>query len=261
VNLRDQLEVEQNMCENLIPELTETELSKPRTVAEWTALLSRMHERMVSWSRRLVQNSSNAAPELRELTGWSLDRLKTKVLPAARAYRSGAAKTTTAFVLDALSNSMCDEQLVALYLAGRYRELRDDLFKSSYLLAQEAVSQQSAVEKRMDAAKSPALAFFLAIHAVDGSPLFMRALSSQLWLDRRIDVLRVIEAIRLYAAAHDGALPEALEQITEVAVPIDPATGKPFLYRRAGSAALLHAPQAGLRSPWTPYRITSRVGK
>jgi hypothetical protein len=70
-----------------------------------------------------------------------------------------------------------------------------------------------------------------------------------------------MEAIRIYAAAHGGTLPEALDQVTEVSVPDDPATGKPFVYRRAGSAALLHGPQAGLRAPLTPYRITIRAGR
>ena len=49
-----------------------------------------------------------------------------------------------------------------------------------------------------------------------------------------------------------------LGEVREVAVPDDPATGKPFVYRRAGAAAILHGPQAGLRAPLVPYRITIR---
>jgi hypothetical protein len=190
---------------------------------------------------------------LRELAGWSLDRLKTEVLPEAKAYYKAAARGR-----HPEHESMDDDELVAVYLADRYRALRDDLFKVSYLPAPEALREQDAAVKRLEAVKSPAMAFFVALHSGSPPATFLRPLASQLGLDRRIATLRVIEAIRLSAAAHDGALPEALDQITEVPVPEDPATGKPFIYRRAGSAALLHGPQAGLRAPFTPYRITVR---
>jgi hypothetical protein len=255
IGLRDQLEVEQSVCENLIPELTETELNKPRSPIEWASLLSRMHERIVSWSRRLISESHNAAAELRTLAAWNLEQLKAELLPAARDYlKASLAGVGPEGAL------MCNDEIVALYLVGRYRELRDDLYKASYLPAREALPQWDAVEKRLEAAKAPAIAFFLTILGGDGPVTSLRPLSSQLLLDRRIALLRVIEALRLYAAAHGGTLPETLDQVTEVPVPDDPATGKPFVYRRAGSAALLHGPQAGLRTPLTPYRITIRAG-
>ncbi len=241
VSLRDQLEVEQSVCENLIPELTEAELSKPRTAAEWASLLSRMHERIVSWSYRLINESSNAAPELRTSAGWTLERLKAEVLPAAKA--SLKASPAGAGPEDA---AMCDDQIVALYLAGRYRQVRDDFFKASYLPANEALARQSATEKQLEAAKSPATAFFFAILGGDAPVTSLRPLSNQLSLDRRIAMLRVIEALRLYAAAHGGALPESLDRITEVSVPADPATGKPFVYRRAGAAASFARPASRL---------------
>ena len=48
---------------------------------------------------------------------------------------------------------------------------------------------------------------------------------------RYVAGLRVVEAIRLYAAEHDGKLPQRLEDITEVPVPVNPMTGKLFKYR------------------------------
>src|SRR5947207_14017496 len=61
-------------------------------------------------------------------------------------------------------------------------------------------------------------------------------------LELRLTALRVVEAIRLYAAAHDGKLPTALADVTEVPVPDDPATGKPFAYAARGDSATLTAP-------------------
>ena len=62
VNLRNHLEVEQKLVENLIPELTEAELARPRTDAEWTSLLSRMHEGIVKWSRIFGENPGADSP-------------------------------------------------------------------------------------------------------------------------------------------------------------------------------------------------------
>ena len=45
---------------------------------------------------------------------------------------------------------------------------------------------------------------------------------------RKIDALRVVEAIRDYIAAHEGKLPEELSDITAVSVPVDPLTDEPF---------------------------------
>ena len=58
-------------------------------------------------------------------------------------------------------------------------------------------------------------------------------------LDRHLAALQCIEAMRLYAAAHDSKFPDRLNDITNVIVPVDPATNKPFVYSRTGSGAVL----------------------
>ena len=60
--------------------------------------------------------------------------------------------------------------------------------------------------------------------------------------ERRIALLRVIEALRFYAAEHDGKLPEALDNIKEVPLPNDPVSGKPFGYKLGDGKATLDAP-------------------
>jgi len=57
-------------------------------------------------------------------------------------------------------------------------------------------------------------------------------------LDQRIALLRHVEALRLYAAAHDGTLPRSLSEVS-VPLPDDPSTGKPFRYELAGDTAHL----------------------
>jgi hypothetical protein len=55
-------------------------------------------------------------------------------------------------------------------------------------------------------------------------------------LQQRLALLRTVEALRLYAAGHDGKLPAQLADVG-VPVPLDPFTGKPFLYKVEGTTA------------------------
>ncbi len=57
-------------------------------------------------------------------------------------------------------------------------------------------------------------------------------------LEQRLALLRHVEALRLYAADHEGKLPEKLSDIA-VPLPDDPFTGKPFDYRLEGATAHL----------------------
>ncbi len=61
-------------------------------------------------------------------------------------------------------------------------------------------------------------------------------------LQRKIDILRCVEAIRAYAAGHEGKLPASLDDIKDVPIPLDPATGRAFAYKVVGDKALLTAP-------------------
>jgi hypothetical protein len=61
-------------------------------------------------------------------------------------------------------------------------------------------------------------------------------------VDREIAALRCVEAIRLYAVRHEGRLPQSLSDISEVPLPFDPITEKPFSYETANAIATLTAP-------------------
>jgi len=61
-------------------------------------------------------------------------------------------------------------------------------------------------------------------------------------LDRHVAALQCVEAIRLYAGAHEGKFPKELSSITEISVPNDPVRQTPFVYRCTGSNAVLEAP-------------------
>ena len=83
--------------------------------------------------------------------------------------------------------------------------------------------------------------------------------------DRKIALLRTVEALRYYAAEHDGQLPPNLAAIREVPLPLDPVTGHSFEYQRIGDLAKLRAPTPAEQTPNAGnsviYELKIRKGK
>ena len=72
----------------------------------------------------------------------------------------------------------------------------------------------------------------------DFLPHVIQARRAQARLEQRLALLRHVEALRLFAAEHDGKLPEKLSDVA-VPLPADPFTGKPFDYKLEGTTAQL----------------------
>jgi hypothetical protein len=247
IGMRDQLEVERTHFNNLIPELTEAELAKPRTAAEWSSLLARIHEGLVRWSR-FDAPKADPAHAFEDQSKNELSGFKAAVLPKARESLRKSRRMT-----DDQLGAKTDDQLVALTVADRYREIWDDWFKLTYLPVRDFLPRFTEADRLADAVKgSPFMPFVQLLPSVNS------VMMAELRLDRRVAALRVLEAIRINAAEHNGALPESLSQIKAVSVPDDPATGQPFEYHRDGNSATLAGPKAGLTPPWPSYRITIR---
>lgn len=76
-------------------------------------------------------------------------------------------------------------------------------------------------------------------------------------LDSRLAVLRCVEALRAYAASHEGSLPRQLGDIEGFSAPEDPVSGKPFTYTWTESMTVLESevPKAGGKVDRTRYEI------
>jgi hypothetical protein len=128
-------------------------------------------------------------------------------------------------------------QVVMIHILHQYQRLQDDLFKWFNVPYWQAEPELAKADEQIRAAKSRLEAEPLIVFL----PAIRKGYTATARLDRHIAALRCVEAIRLYAAAHDGKLPAALDQIAEVPVPIDPMTGKNFEYRLDGNKARLSA--------------------
>jgi hypothetical protein len=70
------------------------------------------------------------------------------------------------------------------------------------------------------------------------SPLCAKVKMAQARLDQRIGLLRCVEALRMYAAAHEGRLPIKLADV-DLPLPVDAVTGEPFVYELKGTTAIV----------------------
>jgi hypothetical protein len=153
-------------------------------------------------------------------------------------------------------------QAVFLYEIAQYDVAYDDLRKWTELPYHEAAPQVLRVEERLKAervAGEPRTIAILLVSAVG------KVMAAPARLERKIAALRCIEAVRLHAAAHGGKLPARLEEVTEVPIPLDPWTGKPFSYTLAdGKATLSGSGQPGempSRTNTLRYELTIRNEK
>ena len=135
-------------------------------------------------------------------------------------------------------------QVLAVYSERVYQRFADDSEKLWYLPSSEMRKQANAVDDALRDARVfgpspdheilPIVAYLL--------PALQAARTAQIRLQRDMAALQVIEALRMYAAANNGRLPDSLDAVTEVPIPLNPATSKPFVYHLDDKTAILELP-------------------
>jgi hypothetical protein len=117
------------------------------------------------------------------------------------------------------------DQVILLDENREFEVRRDELMKFMNL----ATWQTEELSEKLVPSKEKSLFDFLL-------PALPKVRRAQGRLEQRIALLRHVEAIRLFAAEHEGKLPEKLSDIS-VPLPVDPFTGKPFRYELKGTTA------------------------
>lgn len=246
IDLRKSMELEQRFVELQFPELAD--IDRPRSDEQWDALLVRYRKE----SGRLFE-AGMTPKKSPYLAGRAPEdaAAKSPDLPVAKKFLVERAGMTSAEV-----EAMTPAHVILLWIVRYTREIFDSQFKASYLPYPQARLANVETEKWIKSAPETEA------QRLGGGlvPVIIKVIAAQTRIDRKIAALRVIEALRLHAAANGGQLPDRLDQVTVVPVPDDPGTGKPFDFRRDGATATLTGlipgePQqhAGLR-----YKITLR---
>jgi hypothetical protein len=226
VDLRQPLESELGMLYHSYPDLHRLEegrLSGPQAAAILESLVSRL-----TWT----ESHAPGTPQVK--------RLDLKQVVAAH-HKNAVGYLLAHRYKPEEVHALTDTQAVALYLLGRYSEDRRELLRWAALPPWQGREGLFRMDKRLreeaERDRGDGLGELLPLWAAKVHEAGTR-------LERQVAALRCVEAIRLYAAAHEGKLPAALADVTEVPLPIDPFTGKGFdgYYKRSGDTAVLDVP-------------------
>jgi hypothetical protein len=222
IDVRHGMDFEERVVELQFPDLAD--FSRLRTAEDWDAALARVRKEMERISKfekgfkGLQPGSTSADPAA-----------KSPDLPAAKKYLTEVARLPAARI-----EAMPPAEVLLRYLFGYFHELRDDMFKLTYLPPVPAQSLVAQARKKLESLPDtePVILARFFLPALGG------VIRSPLRLERNIAALRVIEALRLHAAA-TGHLPDKLSEVTVVPIPNDPGTEGPFEYQRDGATATL----------------------
>jgi hypothetical protein len=200
-----------------------------RTPEQWQALLEAMVGKLIDWGAfapAIGNESKNQATVARTV----LAGLALKGYPRAREHLE-----KKGFSAERIAG-MSVGQAIAISVADLHDEYRDEVLKRQQLSPWETYQKAGESARRLSPASEiiPVVSFLL--------PPFENVLMAQYRLDAKIAELRLIEAIRQYAATHDRTLPKQLSDITEVPVPTNPLTGREYPYRLDGSTAFIEIP-------------------
>jgi hypothetical protein len=234
LELSTALDGEKSLLEKEFPQLRNLD-SAPWSIEQARAFADDFQRKMGMLTGDWAQSSSpSSQPEMKDLG----EHLMFAAI-VARAYPEAKRQLIAQGRLAAQVEAMPSIQVVAIHSYRLYEQARDDIFKWAGL------PYWQASKGMADSERHPGVGWDKlkgGIPFANVLPAINSAFYVPVRVERRLNVVQYIEAIRLYAANHNGTLPPNLEAITEAPVPIDPATGKFFEYRVDGSTATLTAP-------------------
>jgi hypothetical protein len=137
-------------------------------------------------------------------------------------------------------DAMPKTQVILIWYGDQYDRSRDDVLKAVTVPTWQALPLLDAATEEFQAAGKGGNPLFglMMINAV------MKTFEAHLRLERYVAGLRAAEALRLYAASHEGKPPAKWDDITAVPLPLNPVTGRGFrgLYQVKDGRGILDVP-------------------
>jgi hypothetical protein len=243
VNLQPALELERNNLMQAVDELRR--LDEPRTAEEWSDLDRTVFQLYFDWSYNGAKPPTD--DERKQAHQRAVERARAE-LPASPGNDAGRA------------TPMSDSEALVRWLVDQHCRQTDEVTATMQLQPPLAIPALRSLQERLTRFREE-IGFGGLLFAETPLNLFV----SVNGLQRRIDGLRTVEAIRHYAATHAGNLPESLDQMVDTPIPHDPLTGDSFRYVRApDGAAVLSAPPTATPTgqyPGLRYRVVLRDTK
>lgn len=221
IDLRVSTEEEHSFVYLMYPELRDIE-SQRHPPEYWSRLLDKLASDVATWNDDAWKDYSKLTLAAR--TAQRYPEAKRRLIELGRSPEDVAAMPVA--------------QVVLLYTMQIYNESRDELFKWFALPYPEAKAGLDKFQMAWTEIRDREIVPLFSVLA----PATGAVANASARNERSFAMLRTIEALRMYAAAHDGRGPKQLDDITEIPVPSDPLTGKAFIYRADGDTAVLEAP-------------------
>ncbi len=142
--------------------------------------------------------------------------LAVKVYPVAKKYLLTHGRTPEQV------DAMPTLQVVVLYYVDQYDQTKDEFLKWMNVPpweAREGLAEAAKKVRIIGPTGNPIIGLMM--------PAIEKVYDARIRVERMADYLRCAEALRMYAATHDGKAPEKLEDV-KLPLPLDPATGQGF---------------------------------
>jgi hypothetical protein len=150
-------------------------------------------------------------------------------------------------------------QAAMLLQLHQYDRAIDDMIKLQGVPYYEAAPLLRELDKRFKTEQAKAGGPGLTTIASLLVPACDKVRAAHVRVERQITALRCAEAVRLYAASHAGKPPAKLEDMKETPIPLDPYTGKPFVYKAEGNTAIIEGPAPDGEKRWIQNYIRFEV--
>jgi len=227
VDLTSGLEFEGSFVYLFLPELRDVRTAV-HTDVEWDKILLQVADKLL----KVLPSVGDQKKDL----GW----YGMGALFAVTAYPKAKAQLQEAGYSPSQIKEMSVSQAILTAEVETFDHLNNDIFKWFYTDSVTALKGLADAERQLEEfGKSEQEIIPLASIMLSA---LKKSKSIEVETDRNVDALRIVEAIRLYAAKHNGQLPQQLSDIQEVPIPADPVTGQPFAYQLSGNRALLTSP-------------------
>jgi hypothetical protein len=243
IDMTTAIEVESMGVELTFPELKDLK-SAHRTDEEWRTFFYRFAEQVIEWTHEGEDEPKIPSEEV-------LDEACEEAARAAKGVLIQSGMTAEEV------QAMSVHQLALIHLLQLHHELVDNGVKFFSVPYPEAIIGLDAAVARAEEANRDGRQFIPISTRKLGAVRVAKMVSVR--TDRLLAVLRVLEALRIYGASHDGKLPSQLSDITDVPVPEDPVTGKPFYYQLDKDKASLQGPE--LREIAISYEVSMMPSK
>lgn len=211
------------------------DLDRSRTASEWSKMASQLVQLLeelgeIPKQRPPKENSSVVEQFLRSLAPPEKNHLL-KVISQARADLPQLLNISEEKVA-----AMSDDEAGVRWYA--YLRMAHDQHTSAVLVLppREAWPQLKKLQEELNAMQQKTGA--KRYDFLNPTSVYVTAWS----LKRKIQALRIIEAVRHHLATHEGKLPEKLDEVTDVPIPYDALTDQPFIWQVNGKTATLKAP-------------------